>query len=153
MPTWLKVVLVMVGIGIAAVLAVGLGGYWWFSKNKDRLVEMGARAKADAEKFAPTRGSAECIDEAFVRLDAADGIMGEAEVRVFLEACLGLARPAPNLCDDVPSRSEIVSSAGWAISQCATLGYAGSQPCTRLLQSVQAHCERKGKAAGQGGPR
>lgn len=151
MPTWLKVILVVVAVGIAGLLALGVGGYWWFTRNKDRFVEMGKRARADATAYAAAHDGAQCLDEALERLDRADGILDQAEVKVFLGFCLDDARESPGLCDDVPPRSEIMRSATWAVGRCAALGRAGSQPCSQLVQAVQEHCGRGRSTAPAGG--
>jgi hypothetical protein len=144
MPTWLKVILIIVAIGVFGLMAIGLGGYWWFKSNRGRFEEMGKRAKADAAQFAAAHDGAQCLQEALRRLDRADGIMAEAEVRVFLSSCMAEARESPGMCDGVPPDGEIMRSATWAVSKCTQLGRSGN-PCSRLVKEIQEHCDKRGQ--------
>ena len=63
--------------------------------------------------------------------------------RSFVQACLTKAAPAPQICTNVPKRSEIIRSAKWAIDECGRRGLAGSQPCGRMMQEVQRYCEKQ----------
>ena len=145
MPTWLKVVLVIAAIGVLGLVAIGFGGYWWLKSNKDRFVEIGKRAKADGAQFAATHDGAGCLREALRRLDRADGIMAQAEVKVFLSSCLDEARESPGLCDGVPPKGEIMRTAGWSVGKCTQLGRSGDQPCNQLITAMQEHCDKRGQ--------
>lgn len=144
MPLWLKVVLVIVAIGTFVLMAIGVVGYWWMKSNRDRFLEIGQRAKADAARFAATHDGAQCLQEALRRLDRANGIMAQAEVKVFLSFCLDEARESPGMCDGVPPSGEIMRTVGWAVGKCTQLGRSGDRPCNQLVTGIQKHCDERG---------
>lgn len=150
MRTVLKVVLVMVAIGVAGAALLGVGAYTWFTRNKGRFVEMGKRASADADQFAATHTGAQCVDDALVRLDRANGLMAEAEVKVFLNFCLERAAESKGLCDGVPARDDLLKAAGWGVAKCLELGRPASQKCTQLVQAIPEHCGKRTHAAPAG---
>lgn len=61
-------------------------------------------------------------------------------VKIFLGSCFSTAARSPELCTDIPPRSEIVRSARWAVDECARRGMTGSNPCSRLLGDIQKYC-------------
>lgn len=145
MPTWLKIVLIIVAIGLLSLTAIGFGGYWWLNSNKARFEEIGKRAKADAAQFAATHDGAQCLQEALRRLNGTDGIMAQAEVKVFLSTCMDEARESPGMCDGVPPSGEIMRTATWAVARCTQLGRSGDQPCSQLVTAIQKHCDKRGQ--------
>jgi hypothetical protein len=145
MPTWLKVVLVIVAVGLLGLMAIGFAGYSWMKSNKDRFLEIGKRAKADAARFAATHDGEQCLQEALRRIDQAKGIMAQAELKVFLSLCLDEARESPGMCDGVPPDGEIMRSVAWAADKCTQLGRSGDQRCKGLVTGIQKHCDERGQ--------
>ncbi|MDQ6800099.1 MAG: hypothetical protein M3041_04600 [Acidobacteriota bacterium] len=143
MPAWLKIVLIVIGVFVLIIIGFGIVGYVYFNQHKEEWIKAGAAAKQDGEAFAAGKDGAQCVDEGLKRLGACSGLSCEITVRAFVQSCMAKAAPAPQLCTNVPRRSEIISSAKWAIDECSHRGLAGSQPCGRLLQEVQRYCERR----------
>ena len=148
MPGWLKVMLVVVGITVAVVVALGIGGYVWLEKNRDRLRDLGRQAETEGRRYGAGHSASGCFDEAFRRLDRESGILAEAGHRIFFRACLDGTTRVPSLCEGVPEKREIVRSATWAVGCCSEGGRGGDQACARLFQAVQEHCHRQGPAGG-----
>jgi hypothetical protein len=143
MPTWAKVLL---AIGCGAVLllvVIGVGGYFFINSHKDEWIAGARKANDEGTAFAQGKNANDCIDESLARLRTSKGILGEARIRVFLKGCLEVAAPSPQMCEDVPPRSEIIKSATWALHECSQRGMSGSQPCSRVMQELQERCEKK----------
>ncbi len=144
MPKWLKVVLVVLAVGLMLCGVCSAGAYWWFNQNKDRLKDVGDRAKGEGSAFAYEHDAEECVDEGLRRLQERSGIVDQAEHKLFLEACLEKAKRPDAFCAGVPPRSELVQSATWAIDRCLAKGRPQDQDCARLMQAVQEACRSPG---------
>jgi hypothetical protein len=143
MPAWAKVLL-GIGCGLAVLLiAFGVGIFYYVNGHKDQWVAEGKKIHDEAAVYAASKTGSDCVDESIRRLSSCSGFVCEVRTRVFLDACLEAAAESPQLCDGVPSRSEIVQSARWSLAECARRGMQGSQPCSRLMQELQKHCDRR----------
>lgn len=143
MPAWLKIVLIVIGVIVLILISFGVIGFVYFNRHKDEWMKAGAAAKQEGEAFAPGKDAAQCVDEGVRRLGTCSGLSCEITIRVFVQSCMRKAAPSPQLCTDVPRRTEILRSAKWAIDECSRRGLAGNQPCGRLMQEVQRYCERR----------
>ncbi len=148
MPTWLKLVLAFLGIGLLGGGLVIGGFVWWVSANKDDLAREGKAAMAEGTEYGQTHTKDECVDEGLRRLDACGsvGFVCEATNKMRMEACIRASaagtRPGRDVCADTPGRDDIMKSAMWANEECRRRGRAGSQPCGRLMQGIQEVCRR-----------
>lgn len=143
MPKWLKVVLALMGVSFLLCVGISAAAYFWIDANKDRLKDVGTRAHNEAEAFAANHDSNECVNEALGRLTQRSGIVDEAEHKIFLRACLEKAERPAGFCDGIPARNQFIATAEWSVKKCSSLGYAGSQPCGRLMGAVQEVCAPK----------
>ena len=143
MPTWLKIVLAFVGIGLVGGGLVIGGFVWWVSANKDDLAREGKAAMTEGTEYGRTHTKGECVDEGLRRLDACGsvGFVCEATNKMRMQACVR-ASTQGDVCEGVPGRDEIMKGAMWASDECRRRGRAGSQPCGRLMQGVQEVCRR-----------
>src|SRR5262249_2595706 len=112
MPTWLKVTLIVIGVVIALVLSVGIGGYLWGKNYGDTIVADGKVAMGQGHRFAAGKDSWGCVDEGARRAKGA-GFSGAIATRLFLDACLKSARLAPGFCDAVPGPTDFLSAVSW----------------------------------------
>ena len=143
MPAWLKIVLIVIGVFVLIVIGFGVVGFVYFNQHKEEWMKAGAAAKKEGDAFAAGKDGAQCVDEGLRRLNTCSGLSCEITVRAFVQACMSKATPSPQLCTNVPKRSEIIRSAKWAIDECSRRGMQGNQPCGRLMQEVQRYCERR----------
>jgi len=142
MPKWAKVLLA-IGCGGAVILVViVVAGVRFLDRHKDQWIAEARKTKEDGVAFGQGKSANDCIDEALRRLPEANGILAETRVRVFLTGCLDVAAIPPQMCDRVPPRSEIIKSVTWSLHECSQRGMAQSQPCARVLQELQARCEK-----------
>lgn len=140
MPTWLKVVLAVVGLGVAGLVALGVGGYLWLQKNKGALAETGKKAVDEGRAFGHGQAAPACIQQALRQNDTDPGFVREVAHGLFLRACLAAAAEGSLDCTKVPRRDQLMASATWAVAECAALGRTNDQACGRLMQRVQEHC-------------
>jgi hypothetical protein len=141
-----KVVLIVIASVVALLVGFVVAGYFWFQKNRGRLLAEGQAAAAEGRAFAAGRSSAGCVGEALARLSRCSGLTCEIKHRLFLQGCLEAATPTPGECQGVPSGNEIFASARWALAECQARGHAGEQSCPRVLQAVQRHCHESQRA-------
>ncbi len=126
---------------LGVLLATCGGAAAWLYANSDRLAEQGKATMREGAHFGGGKDAPACVDEALRRLYASDlGIIGEATNKVFLEACLDVAKRPPGFCDGAPPRGEILKSADWLLERCQAAGHPNDQPCTRLLGAIQERC-------------
>ncbi len=142
MSTGIKVAIGLVLLCVLACAGLVLGGKMWFEANKDDLLAMGERAEAEGEAFGMGAAQPGCVNEAMRRVDGCGELdpLCEAEVGIFIEACLQVASPTPGFCDGVPEESSIMDSATWRLATCQNLGRGGDEACGRILGSVQKYC-------------
>ena len=140
MPTWVKVVLVVVIAGFLLLVAGVVIFARWVKAQGAQLQEQGKATIAEAEAFGRGKDGEACVAEALERMKTADGFIGEAKTKVFLQHCLGTATVAPQTCEGVPAPTEILKTAQWTVDECARRGYPNNQRCTRLIGALQVHC-------------
>jgi hypothetical protein len=140
MPTWVKVVLVIVLVGFVLLAAGIVIAARWVKSQQAALQEQGKRVIAEAKAFGAGKDGEACVAEALQRVQAASGFIGEAKVKVFLQHCLSAANVAPRMCDGVPAPAEIMNAARWTLDECARRGKPNDQRCTRLIGALQMHC-------------
>jgi hypothetical protein len=140
MPGWLKIVLAVVAVFILVMIGFGVTGYLYVKQHKDEWMKAGSAAKKEGEAFADGKEVAQCVDEAVSRVGKCDGLPCEIAVRLFLTGCTAKAAPSPQICTNMPPRSEMMRSVRWSMDECNRRGLPKSQPCARLLQEVQRYC-------------
>lgn len=141
MPSWLKLVLALLGAGaLGFVLFVG-GIVWWLNKNKDRLIEGAQAAQAEGKDFGSTHSRAECIDDCVMRLKGCGpvGLECESGIRLRLGSCMSVAKD-DGACKEVLAHTGLLKASLWANQECARRGQRGSQACARFMQGVQMEC-------------
>ena len=140
MPTWVKVVLIIVLVGFAIVAIGVVFAARWVRQRGESLKEEGKVLIAEARAFGTGKDADACIAESMTRLQAAQGFIGEAKVNVFLQHCLETATVRPETCADVPPPGEILNTARWSLDECARRGRPNDQRCTRVIGALQMRC-------------
>ncbi len=141
MPTWLKVILIIVGIIALLVFAAGYVGYRWIASHKGEIEASAAAVRADATAFAQGKDADACVQETLVRVDRCDGIICEAKTKLFLTICLEKTKVPPEVCAGIPKRTDFMDSAKWVLAECARRGRPNDQRCTRMITALQERCE------------
>ncbi len=142
MPGWLKIILALAAIFVLVIIGFGITGYIYVKQHRQEWMRAGDAARRDGEVFAEGKEVSQCVDEAVRRIGKCEGLPCEISERFFLQSCMKKAAPSPQLCANVPPRSEMLHSARWAVEECKRRGQPGSQPCARLMQEVQRYCAR-----------
>src|SRR5580700_3607586 len=94
MPKWLKVTLILFGIGLL-MLGLMVGGVaWWIHSNKDMLVKEGGAARKEGKAYGATHAQRECVDDGLARSESCGrlGIMCQAMNNIRLKSCMSVAR-------------------------------------------------------------
>jgi hypothetical protein len=142
MPTWGKVVLVVIVGGILCVGVAVFFGLRWARREFGQLRQDGPRLVAEGKHFGRGKDGEACVAESLTRLNRCDGFICEAKTRMFLTSCLSTANVTPALCEGVPRHGEILKTATWSQSECARRGANDVQRCTRMITAIQDHCPR-----------
>lgn len=142
MPTWVKVVLILLLVLILGVATCTFVGYRWIKSHSGELLADAKKTKAEATEFGRGRDANACVDETFARLKQCGGIVCEVKGRVFLQDCLAVAERPADFCAAVPKRGEIMATAQWTLAECARRGRANDQQCTRVIIGIQDVCSR-----------
>lgn len=143
MPTWVKVVLVVVIVGfIGVAVAVVMAARW--VKSRGAELERGARATVEeAERFGRGKDADACVAEALTRVRACDGFICEAKTNAFLQTCLRVSNVPAAFCNGVPKPTEIMQTARWQLAECARRGARDDQRCARLIGALQTYCSQR----------
>ena len=143
MPTWLKVLLIIVVALFILFVVAGYIGYRWVQSHAGALRADAQRIAAEAAEFGRGKEPDACVDETFARLSRCDGIICEVKTKIFLTKCVGAANVPQGFCASIPRHNEIIASAQWAVAECARRGHAGDQRCTRVIAGLQDYCEKR----------
>lgn len=140
MPTWAKVVLVVVLVGFAA-MAVGLVvAARWLRHRGETLARDAEHVEVEAREFGKGKDGEACMTESLTRMKACGGFICEAKTKMFLVTCLNAANTTPEMCKGVPNPNELVAGVRWQLAECSRRGFENDQRCTRLVQGLQVHC-------------
>jgi hypothetical protein len=144
MPGCLKVGLIVVGVLILLVTAIGVGGYLFWKYNGEAIVAGAQVAEDEGRRFATGKDSAACMDEAARRTKGA-GFSAAVTTRIFLENCLKAARLTDGFCDGVPGPTDFLKSVSWQTQLNQKYGLDPPFETAVLPQSIQEFC--KGRSA------
>jgi uncharacterized membrane protein YhaH (DUF805 family) len=136
MPTWLRVLLITLGVIVLAIAATALGGYFWWQNQSEALMV----TIAEADKFGADKSRLACVDEAVVRIKKGNGFTEAVKVRLFLKHCLKAAKPAAGFCVTVPAKREIMKSMSWQQEQSQKYGLKQVYE-QGVLAELQDFCE------------
>ena len=140
MPTWLKVILIVVAAMVAILFAAGYVGYRWIASHKGEFEAQAAQVRTDATAFSQGKDANACIEETLTRADRCDGIICEAKTKLFLGVCLEKTGVPAEVCTTLPKRTDFMASAKWALAECARRGRPNDQRCTRMITALQEQC-------------
>ena len=150
MPTWLKVLLIVVGLLVVLIVAAVVAGVYFGKKYLPQLVETVKQTGGEGQEYGRRTDNEGCVNEAAARHSRAEGFGDMIKNTIFLRTCLDASRPTPGFCDDVPRRFEFMKSAQWQLQQCKRYGLRPEQQCTQIFQQVQQFCEQPHRHADGG---
>lgn len=138
MPTWLKIVLALLVIGVVLVVVAGFLVAGLFKSGVAASQEAAAKGKG----FGFNNTLDACV-EAGVRLA---GSCEEKQLGcvmntdAFLWGCVEAANFDQEFCAEVPLSGHDAATRKWSRSACAAHGHAGSETCAFALQVIPAFC-------------
>src|SRR5947209_19816783 len=150
MPTWLKVLLIVVGLLVVLIVAAVVAGVYFGKKYLPQLVETVKQTGGEGQEYGRRTDNEGCVNEAAARHSRAEGFGDMIKNTIFLRTCLDASRPTPGFCDDVPRRFEFMKSAQWQLRQCKRYGLRPEQQCQQIFQQVQQFCEQPHRGADAG---
>ena len=152
-----KVVLSAFATAIAAVILLGLGGWYWWKRNAGELLESGKESITLGRESGTTLGESSCLQFALDNHKANPDLSILSSVRngLWLSGCLETSRVEKDFCSAVPAQDDVIARGVWAGLACAKEGLSDPY-CPTLLQNVTKYCssttrDEKGSArAGTG---
>lgn len=150
MPTWLKVVLVVVGLLFVLAVASVLGLVYMAKRYGPGLMEAGKHSIDEGREYGRRTDNEGCVNEAVARHKRVSGIGDMISNGIFFRGCLDASRPTPGFCDDVPSRLEFMKAARWQLDECKRYGLTPESQCGQLFQQVQQFCDERGRTGTHG---
>ena len=135
MPTWVKVVLVIVIVAFvlmaAGIFVVGRR----IRAELDALVQENVAAQDEGKKFGQGRDAEACTVESLARLERCSGVTCEAQNMLFLTNCLQTATTPPGYCEEIRTRTPL--------EECQRRGWReSSQRCATVLAALKFHCDK-----------
>jgi hypothetical protein len=146
MPTWLKGILITLGVIIVLVSAVGTGIYVWWQRNREAMIASGRAAMDEGSRFGTGKDSWACADEAARRIKGA-GFNEAVNAGLFLGRCLPVAKLAPGFCDGVPGPMDILANVSWGAQLNQKYGLSPPFETAALPQVIQKFCETQAKGS------
>jgi hypothetical protein len=144
MPTWLKVLLIILLIGILLVVGVIAAGGFWFYRNKDALQSKINNITTEARDFGKNTDNQGCVNETISRYKAEPGFASVMSNGIFVRICLDNSRATPGFCEGVPKQREFMRTGQWRKEQCKSAGLERDSYCEGLFTPVQQFCEKPG---------
>jgi hypothetical protein len=132
---------------LLAIIAVG-GIVYWFSQNKDRLIQSAERLGKEAKEFGAKTNNEGCLNEALSRHKSNKSITGQISTNIFLTVCLQESGPSPGFCEGIPPNGEFIKSNAWAVKKCSDAGMQNDQGCQQMFGIVQKFCHGSKKLEG-----
>jgi len=139
MPTWLKIILAICAVGIAAMIGVGFVAYNWAMKNRDTF----EKVPKQGQEYGKGKTFEQCADAAVEQLGSnAFDLTKRMQAQMFITGCLSTAEKSPELCATAPQPSEILKLGQWTADQCRKRNSNNPQGCAQMYQIVAASCHR-----------
>jgi hypothetical protein len=143
MPTWVKVVLIIVIVvgvlGIAAVVA----GLLVARRYGPELIQENKQAMDEGQEYGRRTDDVGCLNEAVARQARVTGFRDMLKNNFFTRSCLEVARPTPGFCEGVPRRLEFMKGVAWQAQQCKRYGLGPETQCSQFFQQIQQFCEER----------
>jgi hypothetical protein len=143
MPTWLKVVLVLLLVGVLGIVALVGVLYYAGKKYGPGIMANVEKGEKDGRGFGEQTDNQGCVDEGVKRYRDAVGFSELMRDSLFVRSCLEASRETPNFCDGVPSAFEFTKTIQWRKAQCEKYDSPGGAQCGNLFQQVQEYCQHR----------
>lgn len=143
MPTWLKVLLIILLIGILLVVGVIAAAGIWFYRNKDAIQSKLDNVTTEARDFGKTTDNQGCVNETVSRYKADPGLTSAFSYAIFMRICLDNSRATPGFCESVPKQREFMKTPQWRKEQCQRAGLERDSYCESLFTPIQQFCDTK----------
>ena len=149
----------IIGIAFGLFGCMVLGVYLWWHSAGAALVQGVTGTMMDGRRLGKTTTAAVCVDSGVARQSAAVAVQrakpdtAKPDIAalmapsVFLQGCLMAAAPSPELCQDVPARTDREGSTQWADDQCKRRKIE-DRSCLAVMQGVQLYCQQRARQRG-----
>lgn len=143
MPTWLKVILIILGIFLLLGVVAIIGGVVWWNKSGKGMFEGAVQAVQDGQKYGRSTDNKGCVSEGVKRFKTDTSLTGTISAKGFVSGCLQTSDSNPTFCDGVPGQFEFSDVARWETDQCRQNGLGGEQNCPQVFAAVVEHCNKR----------
>ena len=135
MPTWAKVLLIVLLVSFIGIIGGVFMTYRWVKSNAGRI----GGSIEEGKKFGKGKTVEQCVDASLARMkgDFAERLSTVA----FNSACLQNATDSAEACAKIPSG--IIDRALWAKNKCS--GQTDRQGCQQIYQTVWQYCDSRSR--------
>ncbi len=140
-PLWAKLLVAFGALGVMGFVGLVAIGVWAYTKRDD-LAKEGKATFERAERYAKSHSQAQCLDESFREMEKCSGFKCDLYASIFLQRCMDLASPSPELCAQTPDPQSVIDTTRWTMSECPRRGHGRfqNQSCSVLLQTAARAC-------------
>jgi hypothetical protein len=143
MPTWLKIVLIVVGIFLLLGIGAIVAGVVWYQQSGKQMIQGAVQAVQDGQKYGRSADNKACVSEGVKRFKTDKSLTGTMVAKGFVTGCLQTSESTPSFCDNVPSQFDFSDAARWETDQCHDNGLSGEPNCPQVFAAVVEHCAKK----------
>lgn len=149
----------IIGITFGLIGCIILAGYLWWHSTGAAIFQSAAGGMMDGRKIGRTMNASACVDSGITRQSAAIALQRakadttKADVgslmapMLFLQGCLMVAQPSPEMCRNVPARTDREGTRQWATEECRRRKVE-DQSCPAIMLGVQVYCEQRARTQG-----
>ena len=151
MPTWVKVILVIIIVAVVLGIGAAVAGFFIVRRYGPELIRENRQALEEGREYGRLTDDVGCLNEAVARQTRVTGFRDMLKNNFFTRACLESARPTPGFCEGVPRRFEFVKGVAWQAQQCEKYGLRPETQCAQFFQQIQQYCDERPVAGNSNG--
>lgn len=140
MPSWLRVILILLATGVVLLAAMITGGYYWFKRHGPATLEAGRKIEQEGKEFGRKVKADSCLARALQIARPQSGFRSQMRARLFLDGCLETAARDAGTCEGVPSPMNPFKVTLWGKARCETAGRDGDPACEQIMQALPPYC-------------
>ena len=148
MPKWLKITLIIAGIGLFVLVAGGFLAARALKRGAENFEAAIVQASADGKSFGTSVSLDRCVEEGVRRSGDCGGLNLTCvpKVAAFLWGCLEAAPYEAAFCELVPRSDDDDAVMGWGRHTCSRHGQGDRDLCVIAVATVPGFCTAKRQA-------
>ena len=149
----------IIGLTFGLIGCIILAGYLWWHSVGAAIFQNAASGMMEGRRVGRTITASVCVDSGIARQSAAVAVLrakpdsAKPDVgalmspTLFLQGCLMVSQPSPEMCRNVPPRTDRQRTGQWAAEECQRRKVE-DRSCPAMMLGVQVYCEQKARMLG-----